>query len=324
MKRFTVWSMVVMVCALVAPVLRADVKTREKTLVKFEGVMGGAFKMFGGSAARDGITSTVAVKGVRKSSISDTTGEIVDLTEQKVYRLDIKKKEYKVVTFAQLRQEWEDAKAEAQKNADEMKKSQKDQPPPEHQLEFTADVKETGQKKQIAGYDTREVVLTITGKEKGKTLEDSGGFVMTSTMWLAPHIAPMDEIAQFDIKYIKAVYGDDFGAQAQQLAAAFAMYPSVQPMMTKMSAEGGKLKGTSLDTTTVFESVKSAEQMKAAQDQQQSSGGGGITGKLASKMMGGPPKQRSTVFTTTHNVLSVDPSATADDVAIPAGFKEKK
>jgi hypothetical protein len=133
----------------------------------------------------------------------------------------------------------------------------------------------------------------------------------------------MDEIAQFDLKYIKAVYGDDFGAQAQQLAAAFALYPSIQPMMARMSAEGGKLKGTSLDTTTVLESVKSAEQMKTAQDQQ-SSAGGGLTGKLAGKMMGGPPKPRSTVFTTTHNVLSIEAAATADDVAIPPGFKEKK
>ena len=102
MKRLAVWSIVLITGALVAPVLRADVKTREKTLVKFEGMLGGAFKLFGGSAAREGITSTVAVKGVRKSMINDTTGEIVDLTEQKVYRLDVKKREYKVVTFAEL------------------------------------------------------------------------------------------------------------------------------------------------------------------------------------------------------------------------------
>jgi len=326
MTRVSRWSVVMVLCALAAPVLRADVKTREKALVKFEGILGGAFKLLGGSAARDGVTSTVAVKGARKSSVSDTAGEIVDLTEEKVYRIDVKKKEYRVVTFAQLRQEWEDAKAQARKNADEMKKTEQEpSTPPDRELEFTADIKETGQKKAIAGYDTREVVLTITGKEKGKTLEESGGYVMTSTMWIAPRIAALDDIAQFDLKYIKAVYGDDFGAQAQQLAAAFAMFPSMQPMMLKMTAEGGKLQGTSLDTTTVFESVKSAEQMKQAQTQQ-SSGGGGLTGGLANRMLASrmQPKPRSTVFTTVHNILSVDAAASDADVAIPAGYKEKK
>ena len=327
MKRSIAWPVLVFVVAAFAvPALRADVKTRENSLVKFEGLLGGAFKMFGGSAAKDGITSTVALKGSRKSSMTDTSGEIVDLTEEKVYRVDLKKKEYKVVTFAQLRKEWEDAKAEAQKNAEEMKKAQKDEPAtPQKEMEFTADVKETGQKKAIAGYDAREVILTITGKEKGKTLEEGGGFVMTSTMWLGPRIAALDEIGQFELKYIKAVYGDDFAAQAQQLASAFALYPSMQPMMAKMQAEGGKLQGTPLQTTTVFENVKSAEQMKSASSQQPS-GGGGLTGGLASRMMGGakPPKPRSTVFTTTHEYLSVDPSASDADVAIPAGFKEKK
>jgi hypothetical protein len=327
MKRLMVWSVVVALCALVAPVLRADVKTREKTLVKLEGLLGGAFRMFGGSAAKDGITSTVAVKGVRKASIADTTGEIIDLTEQKVYRLDLKKKEYKVVTFAELRKEWEDAKAEAQKNAEEMRKAEKEQaPPPDQQLEVTADIKETGQKKNIAGYDAREVVLTLTAKQKGKTLEESGGYVMTNTMWLGPRIAALDEITQFDLKYIKAVYGDDFAAQAQQLAAAFAMYPSMQPMMAKMKAEGGKLQGTALETTSVFESVKSEAQMKESSSQQSSGGGGGLTGALASRMMGGnkPPKPRSTILTTVHNVLSIETAAADADVAMPAGFKEKK
>jgi hypothetical protein len=325
MKRWWIGSVILVMAALAVPAVRADVKTREKTLVKFEGLLGGAFKLFGGSAAKDGITSTVAVKGARKASVSDTTGDIVDLVEQKVYRLDVKKKEYRVVTFAQLRKEWEDAKAEAQKNAEEMKKAQQEQPPPDRQLEFTADVRETGQKKAIAGYDTREVILTITGKEKGRTLDESGGYVMTSTMWLGPKIAALDEIAQFELKFIKAVYGDDFMAQAQQLAAAFAMFPAVQPMMKQMSAEGDKLQGTPLETTTVLESVKSAEQMKQAQSQQ-SSGGGGLTGGLASRMLGAKaqPKPRSTVFTTVHNVLSVEAAASDADVTIPAGFKEKK
>jgi hypothetical protein len=33
---------------------------------------------------------------------------------------------------------------------------------------------------------------------------------------------------------------------------------------------------------------------------------------------------RQTTFTTTHEVLTVAPSASAEDVGVPVGFKEKK
>ena len=52
--------------------------------------------------------------------------------------------------------------------------------------------------------------MTITVREKGKTLEQSGGMVLTSDMWLAPKIAAMKEIADFDVRYAQeAVRLDD-------------------------------------------------------------------------------------------------------------------
>lgn len=307
------------VAILAVPALRADVKTTEKTQLKLEGLLG---KFMGG--AKDGITSTVALKGSRKSSMSGNTGEIVDLTEEKVYRIDLKKKEYRVVTFEQLRKEWQEAQAEMEKNTKEMREAQGEpSEQPGREMEYSVDVKDTGQRKAIAGYDAREVVMTITGHEKGKTLEEGGGSVITNTMWIGPRIPALDEIREFDLKYLKAVYGTEGAAAMQQLAALFAMFASAQPMMAKMQAEGGKLDGTTLQSTVVMESVKSAEQMKAASSQPS---GGGMSGMLARKMMGGggPPKARATVMTMTNEYLSVEASAGDADVAIPAGLKEKK
>jgi len=325
--RFGSFLMTLAVVGLLVPSLGADVKTREKTQIKFEGFLGGMVNLFGGSAARDGVTSTVAVKGHRKSSMSNVSGEIVDLSEEKVYRIDTRRKEYRVVTFAQLRAEWEKAKADAEKRAKDMKPEEKQQVEEAgKQLEFTFDVKETGQRKQLAGYDTREVVLTIAGTEKGRTLEDGGGFVMTNTMWLGPRITSIDEIAHFQLKFIKAVYGEAFLADMQQMAAAIAMFPSMKPMMERMQAESGKLQGTALQTTSTFEGVKSKAQMDELAKQQSSGGGGGISGALARRMMGnrGQPQQRTTVFTSIHELLSVEAAASDADVAIPVGFKEKK
>ena len=127
MKRLFALSAVAAVL-LVAPVLRADVKTKEKTTFKLEGVLGRMVSVFGGSAARDGITSTVAVKGNRLSRINDATGQIIDLSEQKVYDLDVKKKEYKVTTFEELRRRLQEERDRAEKQAKSQPAEEKNDP----------------------------------------------------------------------------------------------------------------------------------------------------------------------------------------------------
>jgi len=90
--------------------------------------------------------------------------------------------------------------------------------------------------------------------------------------------------------------------------------------MERLKSEGSKLQGTPLATTTVFEAVKSKEQM--AQQTEQGSGGG-LSGMLARKMMKRDDKPRATVFTLNHETLEVTPAVAADDLQIPAGFKQK-
>jgi hypothetical protein len=327
MKRSLTWTALAATAALMAPATYADVKTREKTTFSMEGVMGGLVRMFGGKAAKEGVTSTVAVKGDRKASISDVGGEIVDLTEERVYTLDTGKKEYRVKTFAEIRAEFEKAKAEAEKQAREAEPEQKEQMEEAgRQLEFDVNVSETGERKTIAGREARQVILTIAGREKGQTLESGGGFVLTNDMWIGPRVAALDELAQFQMKYFQAVYGSAFTAgDMQQMVGLIAMYPSFVKMAERLRTESGKLEGTPLATTTTFEGVKSEAQMKQASEQSSNSGGGGLGGMLARRMMRNraEPQARSKVLTTTHEMLSIDTTVGDADVALPANYKLK-
>ncbi|PYR92543.1 MAG: hypothetical protein DMF84_13665 [Acidobacteria bacterium] len=147
---------------------------------------------------------------------------------------------------------------------------------------------------------------------------------MTTNSWLGPVIPEMKELTDFDIRYAKQLAGPEAVASAQQLAAAFAAFPMMKNAMAKMQQEGSKLQGTPLETTTVFESVKSKEQMAEMQQQQQSSGGG-IGGMLARKIAKKEePKARATIVTLHNEYLEVSKSVAASDVALPADFKEKK
>ena len=304
----------------------ADVKTRDRTTVKFEGMLGRMFNLFGGGKPAEG---TTAVKGNRKATLRDTTGQIVDLSEEKVYDLDMKKKTYTVTTFEELRRRMresqEQAKKEAEKEGGKPQPQETQKPTKEFEIDF--DVKDTGQKKQIAGYDAHETIVTITVREKGMTVEESGGMVMTNDIWLGPRIPQLKEISDFDVKYWKALQGPETVAMsAEQMAAMVAMFPLVSKAMERMQKEGDMLSGTPLDTTTTIESVKSTDQLTEAQaSSSNSKGGGGLGGMLAKKIMKQePPKARSTVVTTHHEVLEVSTSVTPADLAIPADFKEKK
>ena len=91
----------------------AEVKTRDKTQVKFEGMLGRMFSLFGGKGAKEGIEGKTAVKGNRKATLTETGGTIVDLTEEKVYDIDAKKKQYTVTTFEELRRRMREARERA-------------------------------------------------------------------------------------------------------------------------------------------------------------------------------------------------------------------
>lgn len=312
----------------------AEVKTRDKTQIKFEGMLGRMFNLFGGKSAKEGVEGKTAVKGNRKATLTGNGGQIIDLSEEKVYDIDVKKKQYTVTTFAELRRRMQEAEEKARKEAEKAEKEERKEEPgrkedpqkPAKEYEVDFDVKDTGQRKQIAGYDTKNTIVTITVREKGRTLEDSGGLVMTSDMWLGPQIPQMKEVFDFDMRYWKQLQGPQSATMsAEQMAMVLAMFPLVGKAMDRMQKDGDKLAGTPLDTTMTFEAVKTKEQLAQAQEQQKSSGGGGIGGLLAKKIMKTePPKARSTIFTTRHEIIEVATSVDAADLAIPADYKEKK
>jgi len=331
-RSLTTAFMTLPLAAVLVVSLAAEVKTREKTQVKFEGMLGRMVNMFGGKGAREGVVSSTAVKTQRRATFGDSNGQIVDLSEEKIYNLDMKKKEYTVTTFEQVRQQMREAREKAEKEAAEAQKESREQKPektekgePAKQLDVDFDVKETGQKKQLVGYDTREVIMTITVREKGKTLDESGGLVITSDMWLGPQIPAMNEAGEFELRYWKQLQGGETaGVSAEQMAAAIAMYPMLKPALDRLKQESGKLSGTPLMTMMTFEAVKSTEAMKT-ESAQASSSSGGLSGMLARKMMKKEdPKQRATIFTTQHEVLEIATTVAPADLEIPAGFKEKK
>jgi hypothetical protein len=315
----------------------ADVRADQRTRIEFGGMLGRMVNLFGGRAAREGVTSTVAVSGDRKATTTGNTGQIVDLAEEKIYDLDLRRKEYKVTTFAEIRRRMEEAQkraqGDAQREAPRSQQPSSTSDPDGKEMEFDVDVKNTGATKTINGFNTRQVIMTITIREKGRTLEQSGGMVATTDMWLTPTIAEMKEVADFDMRYAQKLYGGMFaGASAEQMAAAMALYPLMKQAMGRMSTEGAKIDGTAILTTVTMDAVKSAEQVaqeaKASESSESPSTVGGLLGGLARRAAARKNENqnpaRATFMTSTVEVLKVATAVTQADLAIPTGFKENK
>ena len=337
-------SAIVLTLALAAAPAHAEVKKEERNQVSFAGALGKVFNFFGGKSAREGIVSTVAVSGDRKmTTTGENTGQVIDLREEKVYDLDIRRKTYKVTTFEEIRRQMREAEERARESA--ARESGPSEPakkdPNAKEMEVDFDVKNTGQTKAINGFDTRQVIATITVREKGKKIEESGGIIMTVDTWLSKSAPSLKEVADFERRYWEKLSGPMTAVDAQQMATVAAMFPGVKDAFARFSKED--LGGTAIQSTTTMISVKSAEQMK-----QQASGGssassdekanplsaaGALGGFMRRRQQQNQEKEaaanpnadpaRSTFMTINNEVLKIATNVTAADVAMPAGFKER-
>jgi len=328
-------GLTLIICLGFAHVTRADVRSDEKTKFQLGGVLGKVAGIFGGKAARDGVDSTVMVKGDRMVMTNGSTSQIIDLAEEKVYTIDLKQKTYTVATFAEIRHQFEEARRKAEEEAKKPgneKPEAAPQKPDQPQYEVDFDVKNTGMTKTINGFDTHQAVMTVTVREKGKTIEQNGGLVLTSELWLAPRMPEMNELAEFNMRYAQKLYGPMVeGASPQDMAAVLAMYPLVKPAVEKMATEGKKLEGTPILTVITADAVKSAAQI--AEEQKSNSASSPTNATSVSGLLGGlarkaakkdeAPSPKVTILTTTSEVLRISTNVSAMDVALPAGLKQK-
>ena len=163
--------------------------------------------------------------------------------------------------------------------------------------------------------------MTIAVREKGKTLEESGGLVMTTDSWLAPRIAGMKDVLEFDKRYAQKLAGSMMPSAAQ-MAAALAMYPGLQAAMKRMESEKVNMDGTAIQMTMTVDAVKNPEQ--AAEQPSGGGGLGGMLGRFKKKKEDAPANpNRATFMRSNYELLKVRTDVSSADVAMPAGYMPK-
>ena len=246
------------------------------------GMMAGAMKFAGAFSkqAREPMVTTVAVKGNRMVHTSQHSASVIDLDAETITEINFDKKQYSVMTFAQMKQ-----------MLDEM--SQKMKSSPEAQkadVHYKVSAKDTGEKKTIAGYDTHEMILTMEMEGTDQQTGNKGGMVMTTDMWIAPKASGYNEIADFHKRMFTKL---DWTPSSMGMMAR----PDMAKGMAELAKESSKLNGMPVLQVVKMgahaEGQPQSGQQAAPQQQEQQADKPSIGGLLGGKLGGFGRKKKS-------------------------------
>jgi hypothetical protein len=293
------------------------------------GMMAGMMKVAGvfSKQAREPIQSTVALKGNRLAHRSAMRASIIDLDSKTITEIDLQKKTYSVMTFEQMKQMLDNM---AQKMH---------QQKPEAQMDMKVSAKATGNSKQVAGYDAKEMLVRIEMQATDEKSGQTGAMVVTTDLWIAPMVSGYREIREFYRKMATELNWTPGGNM-------FMARPDVSKGMAEAMKEVSKLDGTPVYQTITMGAAgtgTSGDGTQTAapppqQQQQQQSDKPSLSGALAGRFGLGRKKSQDTQpaqqqqqsqaapgtlleMTTEYSGFS-SASVDAASFEVPAGFKK--
>jgi len=315
--------------ALVVPTLPADFSYQETTKLT-GGAAVAAMKMAGvfsksARQATDGTQSTIAVKGDRLVHKSPMHTSIIDLSNETITSIDVQKKTYSVMTFAEMKQAMEQMQAKMQQ-----KSGQNDA-----EMKFKVSANATGKKKSVNGFEASEMLLKMEMQGTDKKSGQSGSMIVYADSWIAPSVPGYNEARAFYKKMAENIAWTPGGN-------AFMQRPDIIQGMAEVSKESAKLDGMPVFQTMTMgpegtmpqdgtDPKYQAQQQQAAQDKPSvgSMLGGALGGKFGRKKDTPPPaasdnsQASGTLMESTTEMSNFSSNAVDGSLfEIPAGFKK--
>jgi hypothetical protein len=312
--------------AIVSPMSRADFSYQESTQMT-GGVAFNALKLGGPltRGAREAQISTVAVKGNRMVTTRKDAATVIDLDKESITDINFAKKQYSVVTFAQMKAAMEKAMAEA------AKREKKDEPKGEVKFKITA--KATGKTKAISGLNAKELKIAMEVEGKDKESGQTGAMNILTNAWMAP-VAGYQEVKAFELRMAEkmgAIFRPGMVDQAL-------VQPDMVQGMAQAAKEMAKVDGVPvLNIVRMGGSIADLEAVSVAppkaEEPKESTGAkiGGIAGRLGgfgskknddSEKKAAEPGSSMLMEMTSERSMFSTSAVDAGKFEVPAGFKE--
>jgi len=329
---------------LLTSVLAADFSYTSNTKLT-GGSMAGAMKFAGkmGGQSLSDMTQRIHVSGDRMATLDENTGTIINLADETITNVNFKRREYSIMTFAQMKAALAAAQAKADK---EMAKARKKNPEMANmQMNLTVDMKDPGRSENIGGTDAKEMILLIDTKFEDQKQGTAGAMNMAMNMWLAPGVSGSDEMKDFHKRMAERLDWTPGASMVSAMGRGMNANQSMAELQKKMSElDGFPVKqimrmGGSVDGMEKL-SQQDQNEVAAAQEQQPSMkdslkgalGGFGGFGRKKKKDKQPEPQRNSGAMTpgdagvlmemTTLNSGFSTAAVPADKFKAPAGFKQ--
>jgi hypothetical protein len=249
------------------------------------------------------------------------SAEIILLDQDKLYHLNVNKKEYSEMTFEQFRAQMQKAQDQMNSNGQRGQPSAIDQSKCEW-LPAKASVNKSGEKAQFAGYDAQRVTITASQPCKDKETGAICEIALVLDEWMAADFAAGTEARKFYGAYATKMGMDPSSSQdaSQKAKMFFSQYKGVwTEIETKLQGVKGYPVKNSFTLAMGGDQCKdsNSSQAQSSQSSQSSDNSGSpnsIAGAFAGKLGGLFQKKKDPA-----DAPAAQPAPVGTPVALPPG-----
>lgn len=191
----------------------------------------------------DPIVSTIYLKDNRLADVSPDNIQIIDLDKETITQIDVQKKTYTVMTFAQMKQAVENARAQMQQQAAKQQAQPATNPDAQNvKMSFDVKVRNTGAQKEISGLQSSESILSLMLNATDTQTQQSGSMAITNDMWTVPSIPGYEQVREF-YKRFGAKMADATVGLGFDFSKMLSQNPAAGQALSDMAGEMQKIKG---------------------------------------------------------------------------------
>jgi hypothetical protein len=299
--------------------------------------------MPGAGQLKEPKTHTIAVKGGKMVTYDADSATIIDADAETMTQIDFKKKQYAVITFAEMKQAMQAMRAQLAQAQAAQTPQQAPQVNPLDAMKVT--VNETGQTKVISGLNTKQYILTMEmGGAPAGTPPTTPANKTTMDSWMAPTLPGYEEVTAFGVKMASkmsdlatpgmnpmAMFREDVAASVKTMATEMSKMSGI-PVYQTMTMTGMQASGPSAGDAAKGAAVDAAGQAAAGAALGRTRLGGlaGIGGLGRKKQEESKPAEPAAQVTLQPVVLmeqvteisSLSATVDASKFAVPTGFKQ--
>ena len=271
--------------------------------------------------------STVLLKGNRMATLGKENTTIVDLDQETITEIDLKKKTYSVLTFAQMRQAMDEAMARAQAQQQKREK-QKGAPQGNVDAKFNVSAKATGKTKDVQGLSAKEMVVTMELEGTDKDTGNSGSMMVIEDAWMS-NVRGYEQVKAFRQKMAQKM-AREFQPELSRMAMSD---PRMMQGLSEAAKEMSKVSGVPVETVVKMGTGITVDSTDSNSQKQGPSVRDAITSGLpfGRKKKDPPPEQKqdekqsgsALLLEMTTEMTSFSSSAVdGSKFDVPAGFKQ--